>query len=86
MSGKASASFTPDEIVGLAHFLRQRVNDTMRSSPLFTVGDIVVGDRVAGETFFNGAGKCVTLPHRRPRAVSPASAAECPRPSTSSSA
>ena len=63
MSGKASASFTPDEVVGLAHFLRQRVNDTMRGSPLFTVGDIVVGDRAAGEAFFNGAGKCVTLPH-----------------------
>ena len=58
MSGKASASFTPDEVVGLAHFLRQRVNDTMRGSPLFTVGDIVVGDRAAGEAFFKGAGKC----------------------------
>jgi mono/diheme cytochrome c family protein len=60
MSGRASAGFTPDEIVGLAHFLRQRVNDTMRGSPLFTVGDILVGDRAAGEAFFNGAGKCVS--------------------------
>lgn len=60
MSGKASASFTPEEVVGLAHFLRQRVNDTMRGSPLFTVGDILVGDRAAGEAFFNGAGKCAT--------------------------
>ena len=60
MSGKASASFTSDEVTGLAHFVRQRVNDTMRSSPLFTVGDIVVGDRAAGEAYFNGAGKCVT--------------------------
>ncbi len=33
---------------GLAHFLRQRVNDTMRGSPLFTVADILVGDAKAG--------------------------------------
>jgi cytochrome c oxidase cbb3-type subunit 3 len=57
-SGKASNTFTDEEIVGLAHFLRQRVNDTMRGSPLFTVGDILVGDRAAGEAYFNGAGKC----------------------------
>jgi cytochrome c oxidase cbb3-type subunit 3 len=57
-SGKASNTFTDAEIVGLAHFLRQRVNDTMRGSPLFTVGDILVGDRAAGEAYFNGAGKC----------------------------
>lgn len=59
-SGKASASFTDEEIVGLAHFLRQRVNDTMRSSPLFTVADILVGDAKAGEAYFNGAGGCAT--------------------------
>jgi mono/diheme cytochrome c family protein len=60
MSGKASASFTRDEVIGLAHFVRQRVNDTMRGSPLFTVGDILVGDRAAGAAFFNGAGACTT--------------------------
>ena len=57
-SGKPSASFTEDEIVGLAHFLRQKVNDTMRGQPLFTVGDILVGDAKAGEAYFNGAGGC----------------------------
>jgi cytochrome c oxidase cbb3-type subunit 3 len=57
-SGKASASFTEEEIVGLAHFLRQKVNDTMRSSPLFTVADILIGDSAAGEAYFNGAGGC----------------------------
>lgn len=57
-SSKASASFTDDEVVALANFLRQRVNDTMRGSPLFTVGDIVVGDAKAGEAYFNGAGGC----------------------------
>jgi cytochrome c oxidase cbb3-type subunit 3 len=59
-SGKASATFTEEEIVGLAQFLRQKVNDTMRSSPLFTVGDIVVGDSKAGESYFSGEGRCST--------------------------
>jgi mono/diheme cytochrome c family protein len=57
---KPSASFTDAEIADLANFLRQRVNDTMRGSPIFTVGDIVTGDAKAGEAFFNGAGGCAT--------------------------
>jgi cytochrome c oxidase cbb3-type subunit III len=59
-SQKPSASFTAAEVVDLANFLRERVNETMRSSPLFTVGDIVVGDAKAGEAFFNGGGGCTT--------------------------
>src|SRR5687768_11320405 len=52
-SKKPSASFTDEEVVALANFLRQRVNDTMRGSPSFTVGDIVIGDPKAGEEYFN---------------------------------
>jgi mono/diheme cytochrome c family protein len=59
-SKKPSASFTDEEVVALANFLRQRVNDTMRGSPVFTVGDILVGDAKAGEAYFNGEGKCAT--------------------------
>ena len=59
-SGKPSATFTDEDIVGLANFVRQRVNDTMRGSAVFTVGDILVGDRAAGEAYFNGAGKCAS--------------------------
>lgn len=59
-SQKPSASFTDEEVVSLANFLRQRVNDTMRGSPLFTVGDIVIGDAKAGEAYFNADGKCAT--------------------------
>ena len=59
-SQKPSASFTDEEVVALANFLRQRVNDTMRGSPLFTVGDIVTGDAKAGEAYFNGDGACAT--------------------------
>ena len=68
-SGKPSASFTDEEIVGLAHFLRQRVNDTMRGSPLFTVGDILVGDAKAGEAYFNGAGGCATCHNATTRSL-----------------
>jgi len=57
-SKKPSASFTDAEITDLANFLRQRVNDTMRGSPIFTVGDIVTGNPRAGEAYFNGEGGC----------------------------
>lgn len=55
---KSTTAFTDEEIVALAHFLRQRVNDTMRQSPLFTVSDILVGDPKAGEAYFKGEGGC----------------------------
>jgi len=57
-SGKASASFTDEEMVGLAHFVRQKVNDTMRGSALFTVGDVLIGDAQAGAAYFTGEGGC----------------------------
>ena len=63
-SKKPSASFTDEEVVALANFLRQRVNDTMRGSPLFTVGDIVIGDAKAGEAYFNGDGRLRDVPQR----------------------
>ena len=59
-SKKPSPSFTDEEVVSLANFLRQKVNDTMRGSPVFTVGDIVVGDAKAGEAYFKGDGGCAT--------------------------
>jgi mono/diheme cytochrome c family protein len=69
MSGKASALFTREEVVALAHFLRQRVNDTMRSSPLFTAGDVLVGNRAAGEAYFNGAGGCAACHNAQARSL-----------------
>jgi mono/diheme cytochrome c family protein len=68
-SKKPSASFTEEEIVGLAHFLRERVNDTMRGSPLFTVGNIIVGDPKAGEAYFNGAGGCTACHNATTRSL-----------------
>ena len=55
---RTTTGFTDDEAVALAHFLRQRVNDTMRQSPLFTVSDILIGDAAAGEAYFKGEGMC----------------------------
>jgi cytochrome c oxidase cbb3-type subunit III len=58
-SGKPSASFTDEEVGALASFIRQRVNDTMRGSPVFVPGDILVGDPRAGGAYFSGEGGCV---------------------------
>ena len=68
-SGKASATFTAEEIVGLANFVRERVNDTMRGSALFTVGDILVGDRGAGQKYFEGAGRCASCHNETARSL-----------------
>ena len=57
-SGKASASFTDREVNDLMQFLRQKINDTLRGSPVFNVQDILTGDATAGLAYFNGAGGC----------------------------
>lgn len=57
-SGKPSASLTDAEIADISQFLRQRINDTLRGSPVFTEQDILTGDPKAGETYFSGEGKC----------------------------
>jgi mono/diheme cytochrome c family protein len=57
-SGKPSTSLTQEQIVQLSHFLRQRVMDTLRSSPLFDVQNVLTGDPKAGAAYFNGEGKC----------------------------
>jgi mono/diheme cytochrome c family protein len=59
-SGRPSAGLTDEQAVDLMHFLRQRINDTLRGSAAFTVGDIVTGKAEAGRAFFDGAGQCTT--------------------------
>ena len=59
-SGAPSSGFTDEQVVALAHFLRQRVNDTMRGSPLFVPGDVLTGNAKAGEAYFLGEGNCST--------------------------
>jgi mono/diheme cytochrome c family protein len=57
-SGRSSVELTGTAVVDLMHFLRQRVNDTLRGSPVFTVQDILTGDPKAGQAYFSGAGGC----------------------------
>src|SRR4029078_10067006 len=59
-SGAAASTLSDDQIVNLAHFLRQRVNDSFRGSPLFQPQNVLTGDARAGAAYFNGAGKCAT--------------------------
>jgi len=59
-SGVASGSFSSTQIADLSHFLKQRVNDALRGSPLFQPNNILVGDAKAGAAYFNGEGKCST--------------------------
>jgi mono/diheme cytochrome c family protein len=60
-SGKASASFTDQEIQQLAQFLSEKISDTMRGSPTYIVlpENLLTGDAKAGEAFFKGEGTCV---------------------------
>ena len=59
-SGAAGSTLTEEQVTNLAHFLRQRVNDSFRGSPLFQAQNVLVGDAAAGAAFFNGPGKCAT--------------------------
>jgi cytochrome c oxidase cbb3-type subunit 3 len=54
----STATFTEAQIVDLSHFLHERLNDTLRGSPIFTVHDVLIGDRQAGAAYFEGAGGC----------------------------
>lgn len=59
-SGQPSSAFTDAQLQDLAHFLHQRVYETLRSSPTFGPQDILVGDAEAGAKYFDGEGRCVT--------------------------
>jgi mono/diheme cytochrome c family protein len=58
--GAAASTLTDEQIIDLAHFLRQRVNDSFRGSPLFRAQNVLVGDAKAGAAFFNVDGKCAS--------------------------
>jgi cytochrome c oxidase cbb3-type subunit 3 len=49
---------TSMQVLLLSHFLRQRVLDTLRGSPLFKPGNVLTGNAKAGEAYFNGEGAC----------------------------
>lgn len=45
-------------IQDLSHFLREQVNNTLRSGPFTKVLDVLTGDPQAGKAYFNGPGGC----------------------------
>jgi mono/diheme cytochrome c family protein len=59
-SGAPGAALTAEQVTDLAHFLRQRVNDGLRGSPLFQPQNVLTGDPKAGAASFNGNGRCTT--------------------------
>jgi mono/diheme cytochrome c family protein len=55
-----SANLTAKQVEDLSHFLKQRFNETLRSSPTYRVQNVLTGNARAGADYFNGAGKCVS--------------------------
>ncbi len=59
-SPTAATNLTAAQIFDMAHYLRQRVNDSLRGSPLFVSQNVLTGDPEAGLSYFDGEGKCTT--------------------------
>jgi cytochrome c oxidase cbb3-type subunit 3 len=59
-NGGPATTLTDEQITNLAHFLRQRVNDSFRGAPIFQAQNVLTGDAAAGAAYFNGDGKCAT--------------------------
>jgi mono/diheme cytochrome c family protein len=59
-SGKQSASLNPAQIEDISNFLHQQLYDTLRSGPYSKVLNVLTGNAKAGESYFNGAGRCNT--------------------------
>ena len=59
-SGASGSALSDAQIEDLAHFVRQRVNDGLRGSPLYQPQNVLTGNAKAGQAFFNGEGKCTT--------------------------
>jgi mono/diheme cytochrome c family protein len=51
-------ALTNTQVLILAHFLREQVNDTLRGAPMFKPGNVLTGDARAGAEYFNGEGGC----------------------------
>lgn len=57
-TGPKFEALTNTQVLLLAHFLRDRVNDTLRGAPMFKPGNVLTGDPKAGAAYFNGEGAC----------------------------
>jgi cytochrome c oxidase cbb3-type subunit III len=57
-SGKPSSDIDGTGVIDLAHFLHQKVTDTLRSGPYNKPINVLTGNAKDGEAYFNGAGGC----------------------------
>lgn len=58
-AGPKFEALTNTQVLLLAHFLRDRINDTLRGAPMFKPGNVLSGDARAGAGYFTGDGGCV---------------------------
>jgi cytochrome c oxidase cbb3-type subunit III len=58
VSGPKFEGLTNTQVLLLAHFLRDRLNDTLRGAPMFKPGNVLTGDAKAGAAYFTGEGGC----------------------------
>jgi len=59
-SNKSASNFTEKQMEDLSHFLKQRFNETLRSSPTYRVQNVLTGDAKRGAGYFSGAGRCTS--------------------------
>lgn len=59
-SGHPASSLKPQQVADLAHFLHQKVYNTLRSGPELQIQNVLTGDPQSGAAYFNGAGRCTT--------------------------
>ena len=59
-SGRSASSLKTEQVADLAHFLHQKVYNTLRTGTELQIQNVLTGDPKAGEVYFNGAGKCHT--------------------------
>jgi len=57
-TGPKFEALTNTQVLLLAHFLRDRINDTLRGAPMFKPGNVLTGDPRVGADYFNGEGGC----------------------------
>ena len=59
-SGRSSSSLKAEQVSDLAHFLHEKVYNTLRSGGELQIQNVLTGNAKAGAAYFNGAGKCNT--------------------------
>jgi len=58
--GSHAATLTPDQVVDVSHFLRERIEAITRNRTPRGPINVLTGNPEAGRAYFNGAGRCST--------------------------